>query len=305
MPMKILKPFLCLIALTFAAPAAAAERFDIAITVDDLPYHGDLPAGMTRIGIAAQYLQILKAHGVPQAYGFVNAAKLAQTPGSDAVLDAWRAAGYPLGNHTFTHLNLDRAASLEAWQADLIAGEPAVAQRMAGLDWHYLRFPNLSTGATRERHDGAADLLAARGYKVAHVSVSFDDFAPSEAYARCMAKGDQATIALMEKDFLNSVGDEIARMKTVSRTVYGRMIPQVLLAHLGPWSVRTLPAVLDRLDAAGAHYVTLEQAQADPAYKESEAWLGGDAIMDRAARNKAIAIPARRKLTIDPKTACL
>lgn len=303
--MRALTSLLLLIGLAFAAPAAAADRFDIAITVDDLPYHGALPPGMTRIGIARDYLRILKTHGVPEAYGFVNASKLAQEPGGEAVLDAWRAAGYPLGNHAFTHLNLDRAASLEAWQADVIAGEPAVATRMDGFDWRYLRFPNLSTGATRERHDGAAAFLAMRGYRIAHVSVSFDDFAHSEAYARCMAKGDMAAVALMEAEFLNGVDGEIARMKAMSQAVYGRMIPQVLLAHLGPWSVRTLPAVLDKLDAAGAHYVTLSEAQADPAYKASEAYLGGDAIMDRTAKNRGIKAIPRIPLATDPKTLCL
>jgi hypothetical protein len=120
-----------------------------------------------------------------------------------------------------------------------------------------------------------------------------------------MAKGDLATVARMEADFLKAVDEEIVRMKANSRTIYGRMIPQVLLAHLGPWSARTLPAVMDRLDAAGAHYVTLKDAQADPAYKESEAWLGGDGIMDRAARNKAVPVPSRPKFALDPKTACL
>jgi peptidoglycan/xylan/chitin deacetylase (PgdA/CDA1 family) len=305
MPMKAAASLPCLIALAFAAPAAAAERFDIAITVDDLPYHGALPPGMTRIGIATDYLRILKAHGVPEAYGFVNASKLTQEPGGEAVLDAWRAAGYPLGNHAFTHLNLDRAASLEAWQADVIAGEPAVETRMAGLDWRYLRFPNLSTGATRERHDGAAAFLSGRGYRIAHVSVSFDDFAHSEAYARCMTKGDMAAVALMEAEFLKGVDDEIARMKAMSQTVYGRMIPQVLLAHLGPWSVRTLPAVMDKLDAAGAHYVTLADAEADPAYKAAEAYLGGDAIMDRTAKNRGIRVIPRTPPATDPKTLCL
>lgn len=303
--MKTVKSLLCLVALALAAPAVAAERFDIAITVDDLPYHGALPAGLTRPGIAEGYLRVLKAHGVPQAYGFVNAAKLTQEPGGEAVLDAWRAAAYPLGNHAFTHLNLDRAASLQAWQEDVIAGEPAVAGRMAGLDWRYLRFPNLSTGATRERHDGAAAFLAGRGYRIAHVSVSFDDWAHSEAYARCMAKGDMASIAVMEAEFLAAVDDEIARMKAVSQTVYGRMIPQVLLAHLGPWSARTLPAVMDKLDAAGARYVTLEEAQADPAYRAAEAYLGGDGIMDRTARNTGVEVRPRTPFKTDPKTFCL
>ncbi len=51
-----------------ALPAGAAERFDIAITVDDLPMHGQLPPGMTRLGIAQATLATLKAHGVPEAF---------------------------------------------------------------------------------------------------------------------------------------------------------------------------------------------------------------------------------------------
>jgi hypothetical protein len=42
-------------------------------------------------------------------------------------------------------------------------------------------------------------------------------------------------------------------MKAQSRQVFGRVIPQVLLTHLGGWSAFTMSAVLDRLDAAGAH----------------------------------------------------
>lgn len=301
-----MKAWLLLGLALFGGSAHAAERFDIAITVDDLPYHGALPPGQNRVDIAKGYLQTLKAHGVPQAYGFVNASKLTAEPGGDAVLDAWRAAGYPLGNHTFTHLNLDRAPSLEAWQADVTAGEPAVAARMANLDWHYLRYPNLSTGATRERHDGAAAFLAGRGYRIAHVSVSFDDWAHSEAYARCMTKGDMTAVALMEREFLKGVDEKIARMKATSQAVYGRMIPQVLLAHLGPWSARTLPAVMAKLDAAGAHYVALDEAQADPAYRDAEPLTGGDGIMDRTAKARGLdlsALPAITPMT-DPATLC-
>ena len=53
----------------------------------------------------------------------------------------------------------------------------------------------------------------------------------------------------------------IARMKALSERVYGRVIPQVLLTHMGAWSAATLPGVMARLDAAGARYVPLAQAQ--------------------------------------------
>ena len=276
-----------------ASAAAATERFDVAITVDDLSVHGPLPRGMAWAGIAQSYLTTLKAHRVPEAYGFVNAKRIEEQPASEAVLDLWREAGYPLGNHTYSHMKLSQAPSLAAWLADLKAGEPALASRMRGADWHYLRFPYLDGGDGRERHDGAFAYLQAHGYRIADVSVSFDDWAYSDAYARCLDKGQEvgsAGIAAMKAHYLKAVDVGIERMKALSQRVYGRMIPQVLLTHLGAWSAATLPEVMARLDAAGAHYVPLAQAQADPAYQASGKWVGNGVLMERTASERGIDI---------------
>jgi peptidoglycan/xylan/chitin deacetylase (PgdA/CDA1 family) len=292
--------------MTAAMPATVlAQGFDVAVTVDDLPVHGALPPGMTRLSIARTHIADFKAHGVRQAYGFVNSAKASDAEGA-AVLDAWRAAGHPLANHTATHLNLEKAETLEAWIADLEAGEPAVAERMKGQDWRYLRFPNLTAGTRPERHEGAAAYLAAHGYKVAHVTISFSDWSYSDAYARCVAQNDKAAITTMEDQYLRGVDDELTRMRAVSQKVYGRMIPQVLLTHIGGWSAHMLPQVLDRLDAAGARYVTLQEAQRDAAYAEAQAIPGGGGIMERTAKARKIDLsgivaPSER---IDPKTLC-
>lgn len=295
-----------LLVLALLAPATAlAQAFDVAVTVDDLPVHGALPPGMTRLSIARTHIDLFKAHGVAQAFGFVNSINTTDAQG-DAVLDAWRAAGHPLGNHTASHLNLEKADTLEAWIADLEAGEPAVAQRMKGQDWRYLRFPNLTAGTRPERHQGAASYLAAHGYKVAHVSLAFDDWSYSDAYARCLTKGDHAAIGLMEEQYLRGVDDGIARMRVVSQAVYGRMIPQVLLTHIGGWSAHMLPQMMDRLDAAGARYVTLQDAQKDPAYAQAQAIPGGGGIMERTAKARGIALPAPAPTVerVDPKSLC-
>ena len=275
------------LAACLANRAGAADSFDIAITVDDLPSHGKLPPGMTRSSIAGAHLQAFKAHGVAEAFGFVNAAKLKDDPDNENVLGAWRAAGHPLGNHTFSHMNLERAASLEAWQADVVAGEPAVAARMAAADWHYLRFSNLAAGSAARGADALA-YLRGRGYKVAEVSVAFGDWNYTDAYARCVAKGDTDAIAAMKAQYPRSVDVGIVQMKEHSRQVYGRVIPQVLLTHIGGWSAVTLPDVLARLDAAGARYVTQAQAQADPAYAQP----GSGSVITRTAKQKGIRLSA-------------
>jgi len=271
-----------------ATTAAPADRFDLAVTVDDLPVHGPLPKGTSWSAIARSHIATLKGHGVPEAWGFVNAKRLAEQPDSAAALDIWRGAGYPLGNHSASHLGLSAAASLQAWQDDVVAGEAPLATRMGQRDWRVLRYPFLDAGGEAARHDAAAAWLKARGYRIADVSIGFDDWAYSDTYARCLDKGDRAAIASMKAGYFQRVDQVVARTRALSQRVYGRMIPQVLLTHMGAWSADTLPEVLARLDAAGARYVTLDRAQADAAYREPSPRAGNGALMERRAQDARI-----------------
>jgi peptidoglycan/xylan/chitin deacetylase (PgdA/CDA1 family) len=289
--MTLIKRTLTWIVLLVAiGPSLAAERFAIAITVDDLTGSGALPPGTTRLAIAQSYLRTLKTGGVPEAYGFVNAETLKRDEDGAAVLDAWRQEKYPLGNHSYSHMGLDSASSLEQWEADVTAGEPEIERRMQGANWHYFRYPYLNGGSDQTRHDGALAFLKGRGYRVADVSVSFNDWAYSDAYSRCLAKGDSAAIATMKVQYFKGVDDGIQRMKALSQKVYGRMISQVLLTHLGGWSALTMKDVLAKLDAAGARYVTLRQAQRDPAYSEPDPRAADGILLERAANRRQLDI---------------
>lgn len=286
-----LKQSILLCALALACGSALAEsgsRFDVAITVDDLPSHGSKPADITRAEIARSHIATFRAHGVPEAWGFVNAVALGKEADSDAALDVWRKAGYPLGNHGYTHMGLSQAASLDAWEDDVRKNEPVLGKYMAGKDWHVLRYPFLDAGGKGARHDDALAWLKARGYRVADVTLGFDDWAYTETYARCVAKGDQAAIDGMKASYYRRIDQQLARTKAMSQRVYGRMIPQVLLTHMGAWSAATLPEVMKRLDAAGAHYVTLDQAQSDAAYRIPSPGAGNGAMIERRAQDAGI-----------------
>lgn len=274
-----------LISAALLVLASAAQGFEVALTVDDMPVHGKLPPGVTRLEVAEAHLRAFKQFGVVEAFGFVNA-RGAQTDG-DAVLAAWREAGHPLGNHTFSHMNLGRAESLQAWQADVIAGEPLIEKHMQGADWQWFRYPNLAVG-DGERRDAALAFLKSRGYRIADVSLAFGDWDYTDAYVRCQAAGDAAAVAAMTAHYLRGVELGIAQARAESAAVYGRDIPYVLLTHMGAFSAATLPAVLARLKAAGARFVTLAQAQSDPAY----ARFGGGSLLTREARARNIRLPA-------------
>lgn len=280
------------VALTamFASQALAAPPgFDIVITADDLPAHGPLPPNATRIEVAQQFLAALTAHQVPEVYGFVNAIHIDQEPGTAKVLDMWRAAGYPLANHTYSHMNIN-TGGLTAFEADIEKGEPAISSRMTGQDWHYLRFPFLAAGTDPAVHAGIIDYLKTHGYRIADVNMSWNDWAYTDTYARCVAKGDQAAIDAMKAQYLQGAKDAVARAEATSQMVYGRQIPEILLIHEGAFTALMLPQVLDQFKAEGAHYITLAQALSDPAYADTDPNAGNGTVVDLAAKAKGVNI---------------
>lgn len=263
---------LWLLGLTaMAAPAlpasalARAEPVQIALTFDDLPAHSALPPGQTRVQIAEQLLAALNAAGAPSVYGFVNAVQTEREPDSAAVLGLWRAGGHPLGNHTWSHLALSQS-SLADWQADLIRNEPALEKQMPGQDWRWLRFPFLDEGDTPEKRDAVRQFLAQRHYRIASVTMSFDDWAWNEPYARCVAKGDAAAITALEDSYLQAAKDSFAYARTLSKTLYGKDIPYVLLMHEGALDARLMPRLLAFYRGQGARFITLDQAERHPFY---------------------------------------
>ena len=254
-----------LVTAAMAGTAKAAPPVKIALTFDDLPAHGPLPPGVSRMDVAGRLLAAFRDAGTPPVYGFVNGGLEAREPDAVGVLSLWRAAGHPLGNHTWSHPNLN-LVPLEDWQADLIRNEPLLEKQMAGQDWRWLRYPFLSEGETPEKHRAARKLLKARGYRIASVTMTFGDYAWNEPYARCMAKGDTAAVAALEASFLKAAKDSLDYSRDLSARLYGRDIPYVLLMHAGPFDARMMSRLLALYRDNGVVFVSLQDAERDRFY---------------------------------------
>jgi peptidoglycan/xylan/chitin deacetylase (PgdA/CDA1 family) len=243
-----------------------AQAPRIAFTFDDLPAHGPLPPGETRVQIAAKIIAALHDAHVPPTYGFVNAATLQTEPQDLSVLEAWRAAGNPLGSHTWSHMNLDQN-SLEDFESNIIRNEPLLAKMMQHEDWHWFRFPYLAEGSTPTKHDGVRAFLAQHGYKIADVTMSFDDYLWNDPYARCVVKSDNAAIAQLQSAYLSSAAANFDFYRRLSQSLYKRDIPYVLLMHIGAFDAEMLPKLLDLYLSRGVKFITLPEAERDPFYR--------------------------------------
>ena len=104
--------------LSVLASQTAPTRAVVALTIDDLPSHGPIPPGSTRTEIATRIIAALRDAKSPPVYGFINAKQLEQKPEDGEVLKLWRAAGFPLANHAFSHMDL-HTNSADAFQQDI------------------------------------------------------------------------------------------------------------------------------------------------------------------------------------------
>ena len=245
-------------------PPAAKAR--VALTFDDLPAHGPLPAGMTRVDVATSIIDALRARKSPPVYGFINARQLETTPADAEVLRAWRDAGFPLGNHAYSHMDL-HANTAEAFEADVVANEATLRSMMGERDWHWFRYPYLREGDTADKYTAVREMLARRGYRTAQVTLDFSDYAYNAPYVRCLAKNDGEALAWLKQSYLDRATASLTRGQSSARTLFGRDINHVMLLHIGAFETVMLPGLLELLDANGFVLTTLEEAQADEAYK--------------------------------------
>ncbi len=274
-----------------AAPPRPAPA--IAFTFDDLPAHAALPPGETRLDVAERVIAALKAAKAP-ATGFVNGALVEREPASAPVLDAWRAAGLPLASHGWSHANLDRLSDA-GFAEELAKNEPLLAAKMGRADWHWFRYPFLSeASADPEKRARIRRLLAAKGYKVATVTMDFSDWAYNDAYARCVAKGDRDAILRMEHGWLGAAAVNADRARAMSQALYGRDVPYVLLMHLGAFDAHMMPRLLDLYRDKGFRFVSLEEAERDPYYapEVNPALPPQPQGLEGAMAAKGLAVPA-------------
>ena len=278
-----------------AALLLAASGPVIAFTWDDLPAHSALPPGVTRVQIATDLLKAAKDAKAP-AFGFINGAQAAATtaePDSTPVLKMWRQAGQPLGNHTWTHRHI-ATATPEQYIAEIARNEPLLQELMGKEDWRWLRYPYLAEGETLEKRLAVRAWLSDNHYKIASVTMSFADYAYNEPYARCVAKGDQAAIAELEKRYLDAAAVVADRARAMSKTLYGKDIPYVLLMHAGAFDARMAPRLYKLYQDRGFGFTSLAKAEKHPFYRTdvNPGLPPEPTTLENAMKAKGLPVPA-------------
>jgi len=134
-------------------------------------------------------------------------------------------------------------------------------------------------------------------YHVAQVTLDFEDYLWNGPYARCAEKNDAAAIEWLKSSYMATAAEYIALDRQMAKLVYGRDIRHVLLLHLGAFETVMLPRLLDFMKNLGFKFVTLGEAEKDPAYRidPDVALKDGGTLLDQMMEAKHIRFPQNGK----------
>lgn len=259
----------------------------VAITIDDLPRGQDQgPRDLASItAMTTQLLRPFRAQRIPVT-GFVNGGRY---PDDDAglrkLLNLWLDAGATLGNHSYSHLDLNNVP-LAQYTADITRGEEPLRSVLAarGQKLVYFRHPYLHVGATPENKQGLARFLAEHGYIAAPVTFDTADYAWAASYLR---PEDHERAARGYVPYMESV---VAFFEQRAVQVLGREFPQILLIHANQLNADQMPQLLAMFRRRGYRFVTLDEALRDPAYQSADDYVGrnGFSWIHRWSRTKGM-----------------
>jgi peptidoglycan/xylan/chitin deacetylase (PgdA/CDA1 family) len=260
---------------------ALAQRRTVAITFDDLPLATtDVPATGKIDTIQAKSINraivnSLQRHHIT-ATGFVIE-KRVQDVGELAgkeILWGWVSSGHDLGNHSYSHADFNQL-TIEQMEQEIVSGQESLSEilRKVGRTPRYFRFPMNHTGDTAAKHDAVAAFLLKRGYRLAPCTIDNEDYVFAKAYQLMLTKKDTVTAERLRSEYLAYTAAEIDYYSGLNMQVLGYEPPHIMLLHVNQLNADTIDAILSIFETRHYQFVTLDKAEADPAYATPDTFV--------------------------------
>ncbi|MGE5621101.1 MAG: polysaccharide deacetylase family protein [archaeon] len=265
---------------------------EVAITFDDLPVISIRHDIDSQREITENLLSKIKENNVP-AVGFVNEGKLYDDTVFNAqrveLLKKWLESGLELGNHTFSHLSLNRTP-LDKYEEDVVKGETTVKKLLSAnnMKLRYFRHPFLQTGRSLGTRDSFMNFLSERGYTVAPVTIDNSDWIFARAYDNAKDKGDKEMMKKIAEAYIPYMESKFEYWENQSMKLFGREVKQILLVHANTINSEHFGELAGMLKSRGYKFISLSEALSDSAYKSPDIFIkaGGISWLHRWAITK-------------------
>lgn len=250
MDMKLYK--MAVIGLLLLPCALKAQAHTVAITVDDLPFASGYPGPLNprdakrAIQTNKKILDAFSHRHIP-AIGFVieKHAEELGTVASTKILKRWTRSDFDLGNHLYSHADVN-TLSVEQIEQEILRGQTMIVPLLQTVSRkpRFLRFPYNHTGDTKQKHDAIAAFMTAHGYRLAPCTIDTSDYEFNAAYVVALARNDKRAAARLRADYITYTAKEIDWYNKLDTQVFGYEVPDIMLLHDSPLNADTINAII-------------------------------------------------------------
>ena len=258
------------------------EQKYVVITIDDLPAVSYINSYDQRLEITDGILSALKKHDAP-GVGFVNESKLYQGKSLMKreldLLQKWIKNGLVLGNHGFSHLNIN-SVDFADYKEDILKGEEITVRLMAASNHKvkYYRHPFLRRGNTVEKREQLESYLVSINYQEAPVTIDNSEWIFAKAYSNAIESGDKELQKKIGETYLQYMMDKTTYYEQQTEALFGNQIPQILLIHANILNAHYLDQLLLKFEENGYQFASLETALTHEAYNSKDDYVGNAGI---------------------------
>lgn len=220
----------------------------VAITIDDLPFVGEY-----RNFHLKMIIDTMQAQQVP-ATGFIIASEVRND--NWETLQKFRDAGFGLGNHTFSHANLNKLKVKEyiheIKEADSIL-LPVLTEPK------YFRYPYLAMSSGSKKNKILC-YLAKKNYHVAPITIDSKDFVFNQRLLAVPEIDRRTYLAELKSFYLDFIWQQTLKAEEHTQYHHNPEQAQILLIHANLLNAYVLPDLINLYKRNGYTFVTLEDA---------------------------------------------
>ncbi len=247
----------------------------MAFTIDDLPLypHLALPAGYTPQSVATKILKSLDRNGLVGVFALANSWPLDVDASYGRILDDWVAAGHHIGNHTHTHPLLNET-NADDFMHDISVADEMLAPWIGKAPLRAFRHPLDLWGNTEDKRVRVNAHFDRLKYRSADVTSWFYEWEWDRAWQHLRQTGRLDEAERLRVEFVDYyAAAQVAHDAQNCRTVFGRDIVGIGLAHTLAFFAEVADAFFARLVSEGVKFVPLAEALDDPAYTRSGSFV--------------------------------
>lgn len=244
----------------FSSLCFAFER-EIAITIDDLPFVGFANNNAAKLkreeGHFLNIMQALVDNNVP-ATGFVIAGAIEN--GQWEMLERFQQAGFVLGNHTYSHINLN-TTSAKTYINNVDKADKVLAPLMSSPK--YFRYPFLAEGKG-EKKQLVQDYLAANNYIIAPVTIDSKDFLFNAKLYAVSNRNRAQTLKNIKPKYLAYIWSQTLQAERIAQRSKNQSPKQILLIHANLLNSYCMAEIIELYKKNGYRFISLAEALNQP-----------------------------------------